>query len=190
MIDTAPALPAWAAETRARPEVAAACRRLQQRHRLDVNLLLACCWAGRYGRRLTPDLLRSLEAVTEPWQTRAAAPLAELADWLGARPDAGEPDLRGLHDRIAAAADSVDALALTRLAAHWPAPAGPAVGAPADAIANLMVYFRHLKREPGVADAADLAPLLAAAFGPALRPLDAVWQIQAAGDRPAEPAGL
>ncbi|HEY9550471.1 MAG TPA: TIGR02444 family protein, partial [Kiloniellaceae bacterium] len=36
----------------ARRGVAEACLALQQRHGLDVNLLLFCAWAGSNGRRL------------------------------------------------------------------------------------------------------------------------------------------
>jgi uncharacterized protein (TIGR02444 family) len=183
--DEAETLAAWAAGLRSRPDVAAACRRLQQRHALDVHLLLACCWAGRRGVRLPADLLAALARLTAPWQTQVTAPLAAVAAWLDARPGPDAAGLGELRARLDDAERAAEAQVLALLAARLLAgSAGP--GTPADAIANLRLYFRHLNREPGVADAADLAPLLAAAFAPRLHPLDAVWQIQAFDDRPTE----
>ena len=46
---------AFSLEFYARPGVAEACLALQDRHGLDVNILLLCCWLGWSGRgRLSP----------------------------------------------------------------------------------------------------------------------------------------
>ncbi|MEE9209867.1 MAG: TIGR02444 family protein, partial [Kiloniellales bacterium] len=51
-----------------REAVAPACLALQERHGLDVNLLLFCGWAGRRGRALAAaDIERLIEAA-RPWR--------------------------------------------------------------------------------------------------------------------------
>src|SRR3546814_14164532 len=59
----------------ARRGVAEACLALQERHRLDVNLLLFCAWAGCNGRRLDGGDLGLLRSVARPWQDNVVAPL-------------------------------------------------------------------------------------------------------------------
>ena len=63
----------------ARRGVAEACLALQERHRLDVNLLLFCAWAGCNGRRLDGGDLGLLRSVARPWHDQVVAPLVNAA---------------------------------------------------------------------------------------------------------------
>jgi uncharacterized protein (TIGR02444 family) len=58
-----------------RPGVAAACLELQDRHGLDVNLVLYCCWRGD---RLTEAQLQAAIDLTAPWRSEIVQPLRAL----------------------------------------------------------------------------------------------------------------
>ena len=61
-----------------REGVESACLELQERHRLDVNLVLFCCWVGASGRGvLEDDDLDRLLAATEPWQKEVVWPIRD-----------------------------------------------------------------------------------------------------------------
>src|SRR5262249_29851992 len=60
----------------ARPGVPEACLALQDRHGVDVNLVLACLWAAASGRgALDRARIAALRADSEPWQRDVVAPL-------------------------------------------------------------------------------------------------------------------
>lgn len=62
-----------------RPEVAAACLGLQDRHGLDVNLLLLACWLGASGRgALGQPAWQDLCAQVAVWQGQVVGPLREV----------------------------------------------------------------------------------------------------------------
>ena len=52
---------AFSLEVYGRPGVAPACLALQDRHGLDVNLLLFCCWAASQGVTLDQRTLAAAE---------------------------------------------------------------------------------------------------------------------------------
>jgi uncharacterized protein (TIGR02444 family) len=167
-----------------RPGVDGACLSLQQRHDLDVNLLLLCIWAGREGIRLSRAEVADLAQRVAAWQASVVQPLRAVRQWLKGQDAAPHAPAERLRDGIKAqelAAEQLEqAILYEPLHARdlgQGAPAGPRL-----AISNLGAYFAWLSREAGVADAADLAQLLTAAFGETLRPLDAIWQMQDGGD--------
>lgn len=168
----------------ARDGVAAACRSLQDRHQLDVNLLLLCVWAGHDGIALPRGEIARLSDRVADWRVSVVRPLRGVRQWLkqqAAAPADLAEDLRGSVKDIELAAERLQqAMLYGALPAGTDTPTG--VPGPRLATANLSAYFGWLSREPGVADAADLAELLTAAFGETLRPLDAVWLLQDAGD--------
>lgn len=168
----------------ARPGVDAACLSLQDRHGLDVNLLLLCVWAGHAGIRLSRADIATLAGKVDDWQTRVVQPLRAVRQWLkhqDAAPNDAAQSLRaGVKDQELAAEQLEQALlydAVQAGEAGQSAPPGSRL-----AMANLGAYFAWLSREPGVADAADLAQILTAVFAGSLRPLDAIWQMQESGD--------
>ena len=61
-----------------RPGVAAACLGLQDRHGIDVNMVLFCCWAGSLGVEFDGPALSRLVAAAERWQQAVVRPLSEV----------------------------------------------------------------------------------------------------------------
>lgn len=59
----------------ARPGVAEACLELQDRHGLDVNLVLYCCWRGDV---LSEAQIQAAIGLTAPWREEAVQPLRAL----------------------------------------------------------------------------------------------------------------
>ena len=167
-----------------RAGVAGACLSLQDRHGLDVNLLLLCVWAGHEGNRLSRADMAELASRVADWQASVVRPLRGVRQWLKHQ-DAAPVELAerlraGVKAQELAAEQLQQAVLYDALQAG--ADARTASPGPRLAMANLGAYFVWLSREPGVADAADLAQILTAAFGETLRPLDAIWQIQDGGD--------
>jgi uncharacterized protein (TIGR02444 family) len=154
-----------------RPDVARACLALQERHGLDVNLLLLCCWAGVRGHALTADELADLAGAVGPWQKEVVVPLRAARRWLKAQTmapaDLAEP-LRARIKEQELAAERIeqrvlaDGLSLDE-----------AAGMPALAATGLMAYLLVLGVRAGAADQADLAALLAGCFA-GLTPPDAL----------------
>ena len=156
----------------AKDGVAPACLALQDRHGLDVNLLLVCAWAGVHGRGLTRAELETLRGAVGDWHREAVRPLRAVRRWMKeqeAVPLERHQKLREELKRLELEAEQLEqqilfeALALEK-----------GVGSPAIVAENLLLYLAVLEVRPDVTDMADLAALLAGAF-PEVPPLEAVW---------------
>jgi uncharacterized protein (TIGR02444 family) len=158
-----------------RPGVADACLALQDRHGLDVNLLLLSCWAGSQGRALDTAALSRLMAAAAGWQREVVRPLRGVRHWLKAQAaDAANPapaaDASGPAAALRAAvkAQELEAERIEQLllfeALGPPAAEGKA-GAPAPTVAaaNLRVYLALAGVTPDDGDSAALAARLAGA---------------------------
>lgn len=62
----------------ARPAVAGACVALQDRHGVDVNVLLFLLWLAATGRRLSSGEVKAVDDRVEAWRTAAVVPLRAL----------------------------------------------------------------------------------------------------------------
>jgi len=82
-----------------RPGVAEACLALQDRRGLDVNLLLACCWAGAAGRRLEAQDISGLRGAVDEWQREVVAPLRAVRRRLNGPGDAAGGETAALLAR-------------------------------------------------------------------------------------------
>lgn len=67
----------------AQPGVAPACLELQDRHGLDVNLLLYAAFAATRGSRLSVESLAAVEAAAGEWRDTMVRPLRELRRLAG-----------------------------------------------------------------------------------------------------------
>ncbi|MFQ6016662.1 MAG: TIGR02444 family protein [Kiloniellaceae bacterium] len=151
-----------------RESVAGACLALQERHGLDVNLLLFCCWAGSRARALgAADLERLIEAA-RPWQAGAVAPLRAVRRWLKAHPG---PRAERLRQKIKL--DELEAEAIEQLILAEALPVPDGAGGPAAIVANMAAYFEALGIDADATDTADLAAVLRGCC-PDLAPLEAV----------------
>ena len=151
-----------------RPGVAEACLALQDRHGLDVNLLLLCCWAGAQGRTLDSVEVGRLMAAVADWQRRVTRPLRDVRRRLKAMSGADAHRLGALRQAVKDCELAAERIAQDLLFDALPpaAPAGSGEARPADrAAANLAAYLAvaGVAGERGVR--ADLEAVLQGAFG-------------------------
>ena len=155
-----------------RPGVTEACLGLQDRHGLDVNLLLLCCWAGTEGRHLGAAEMACLRASAAAWQRQVVRPLRGVRRWLKIQTEVpaglAEP-LRAAIKERELEAERIEQQHLYEAlgGAAGDAAEDAAEGRAARAAANLHVYLAALGVEPQGADRVALAKLLRGAF-PAL----------------------
>ena len=140
----------------ARPGVEAACLELQQRHRIDVNLVLLCLWLGERGTALDGETLARLCHATDRWQMEVVRPLRALRRRLKARIADREPNsvagdwpalAVSIRERTIALeidAEHLEQVHLGRVAATFPA---TAASGPLLAGANLRNYWRFDRRD-------------------------------------------
>ena len=165
-----PANPFWdyALDLYRREGVEAACLELQERHGLDVNVVLLCCWLARRGIPADESVFGRIADMAEVWQKEFVRPMRGVRTRLKAalqQPQSGGiaarwPELAAaLRQRALALeidGERLEQLLLAELAADLAATATPGV---ALASANLQVYWRF-----AAPDRRPLAILLAAAF--------------------------
>ncbi|HEV2549256.1 MAG TPA: TIGR02444 family protein [Stellaceae bacterium] len=123
-----------------RPGVSAACLALQDRHGLDVNLVLYACWVGLSGRgQLTAADIARAAAVNAPWRE---AVIEKLRAARRAIKEAA-PEATGLYASAKAIELDAERIAQQRLAACAPGVTTNAVARRADATANLTLYLEN-----------------------------------------------
>lgn len=154
-----------------RPGVAEACLDLQERHGLDVNLLLFCAWAGTRGQRLDGGDLGLLRSAARPWHDEVVAPLRAARRWLKQQvslpEDLGETfreEVKGLELQ----AEMLEQLVLYQ---ELEIPEGPSDAG--TVAANLRLYLTRFKPLPTADDLADLATILHGAC-PEVAPVHAI----------------
>ena len=138
-----------------RPGIAEACLELQDRHGLDVNLVLYCCW---HGDILTHARLQAAIDLTAPWRAELVQPLRALRRRLKPGfPPFPEADVQALRKRIADAELEAERLqqqaldALARQDGPVPPPARQA------AVANLRLLAVLCDAEHSVSELDRLA---------------------------------
>ena len=150
--------------TYARPGVADACLSLQNRHGVDVNVLLFCCWAAGEGVLLSrADLERVLAAVKD-WQDQVVSPLRRVRHHLkvARAPSGFAHSLRSRIAEVELDAEHAEQLMLERCLSGGLVRGEP--GAAERAAGNLAIYgevsaFRWEERDRG-----HLAALLRGSF--------------------------
>ena len=151
--------------------VARSCIDLQDRHGLDVNVLLFCCWIGASGRgRLQADELKRLSGKVASWQRDIVMPLRAARRRLAAGenlPIAPEDAASALRRRIADAEIEAEHVEQLLLAESYAAPGNrdrPAKERLAAALANLGLYSEQLGIKVERRDRAAVAAILIACF--------------------------
>jgi uncharacterized protein (TIGR02444 family) len=138
----------------AAPGVADECLALQDRHGLDVNIALFCCWYGWSGRgRLAAADVAAAEARVAAWSRDIVVPLRSVRRVLKPLPSPAAAAIRTSVKRLELDAEREEQRLLV---AGMPNPV-PAVDPLGDAGANLAAYLAAHR----VADA-DSGRLLAA----------------------------
>lgn len=146
-----------------RPDVSAACLRLQDRLAADINLLLFCCWAGRLERRLSADEMRQAVEAIRPWRAAIVEPIR------GARRRLKQgfagiavPPAEALRRRLLEVEIEAERIAQIRLAELLPHRAAGDRPAAEIAALNLHAYLGTLAARPDPADLVDLEAVLSA----------------------------
>ena len=176
MIGHAPENPFWEFSLSAydRMGVADSCLALQERHGLDVNLLLFAAWAGYCGHRLTARQMEGIVAAAAAWHGEVVRPLRAVRSWL--KGQATVPDVLGESLRGGVKAIELQAEMLQQLLLHQHLPLEVAVPDPRLAAANMRLYLNNFAEKPSDADLADLAVVLGGAC-PGIMPLEAIWSL-------------
>lgn len=157
-----------------RDGVAPACLALQERHEIDVNFLLFCCWLGWAGFGVQGDgRIARLHDSVAPWHQEVVRGMRTVRKRLKQR-FAGTPDELRLSIRKRLATLEIDAEHVEQLSLAAalgdlaPDSAGSEAGDPglgaADATANIVSYFAVRGIEFRDDDRKELAIILAAAF--------------------------
>ena len=123
----------------ARPGVAEACLKLQDRHGVDVPLLLAILWHVARGRG-APDLER-WRSISKAWRDAAVRPLRHLRRALK-----GQTEWEPIRDRIKRLELAAERAQLSDFARH----AGARVDASADPGAVLRSVMGNAARGPRI----------------------------------------
>jgi uncharacterized protein (TIGR02444 family) len=145
-----------------------ACLDLQERHGLDVNIVLLCCWLASRGIEAEREWLKAAIAAVGPWHRQVVRPLramrrrlkAELAGACAGSVPSRWPELTaGLRQRVLALeidGERLEQLLLADRAAGLRATAAPG----ADLAFRNLRRYRRFTRE----DRPALQALLGAAF--------------------------
>ena len=152
-----------------RDGVPPACLVLQERHHIDVNVLLFCCWLGASGRGIMTDaetaamvgavdswhetVVREIRAVRQRMKGGMPPAPIELSDPLRSRIAKIEVDCEHVEQLMLAAA-------VDRAVDGDKSPDHRAD----DAVANIGLYFNTLKVQTEEPDRAPLGTILGAAF--------------------------
>ena len=151
--------------------VSRSCIELQDRHGLDVNVLLFCCWIGASGRgRLQADELKRLSVKVASWQRDIVMPLRAARRRLATGenlPIAPEDAASALRRRIADAEIEAEHVEQLLLAENYAAPGNrdrPPKERLSAALANLGLYSEQLGIKVERRDRTAVAAILFACF--------------------------
>jgi len=152
-----------------RDRVAPACLALQERHGVDVNLLLLALWVGvRGGGMLSATERAAAGTAVEAWHRDIVRALRSVRRHLKPNPAGTPADLaKPLRRRVGAVEIDAEHVEQLMLAAAAPDRADPDRALPAralEAAANALATLRDLGVAPARRDLDDLAAVLAGAF--------------------------
>ena len=91
---------AFSLEVYADRAVAESCIALQDRHGLDVNMLLFALFAASHGASLSSADIERLDRVAGPWRRNVVRPLRRVRRWLGEPPHAADDAVRRLRSSV------------------------------------------------------------------------------------------
>lgn len=153
--------------------VGASCIALQERHQLDVNVLLFCCWLGASGRGAASaqDIDRILVAVG-PWHRGIVRPLravrTRMKGGVAPAPLAISEPIRRRLNKIEVDCEHLEQIMLTETIERVEQPDRPERERSADAFAGCENYLAAIGAERDESDRRHLAAILKASFGAAL----------------------
>ncbi|MFO0995522.1 MAG: TIGR02444 family protein [Alphaproteobacteria bacterium] len=142
---------------------------LQDKHGLDVDILLFCCWTGSTGRgALGAAEIARAKTVADPWQSQVVNALRTIRRRIK---DGFEGTPTGLPDalRKQILSQEIDAERLEQIMLEATVTVAPDVARAAEAraanaAASLAVYLKACGVKPGEEDLGHLSTLVGAAF--------------------------
>jgi uncharacterized protein (TIGR02444 family) len=152
-----------------KPEVAEACLDLQDRHGINVNVVLLCCWLSASGRdSFEDDELAQALATVEDWRDQVVLPLRTARRYLKGSVGAAERHLADNIRRVVTEteihAEHVEQLMLSAVIQR-PGTGSFDVAAQANAAAeNLTAYMAHCSVDSADEDMAALRTIVVGAF--------------------------
>jgi uncharacterized protein (TIGR02444 family) len=163
-----------------------ACLELQERHGIDVNVVLFCAWIGASGRGVMTEneLSAALDAVSA-WNLDVVCAMRairrRMKDGIPPIPDARCDALRKVLMKLEVDCEHAEQLALAGAVERVEDTSKDAGARAADAVANIAAYFARHGAKTDSADAANLATVLAPGVpGIAAEALSAMWMDRAA----------
>lgn len=152
------------------PGVSEACLEIQERHGVDVNVLLFCCWLGESGRgSVTPERLAEACNAVASWHETVVKKLRAVRRVLKSGIEKAPSDLgASLREQIQKHEIDAEHIELLTLAASVsdlkPDTSRPSDARAEDAIANVGVYLVSLNATLMGVDRVALGRIIAAAF--------------------------
>jgi uncharacterized protein (TIGR02444 family) len=147
-----------------------ACLNLQERHGIDVNLMLFCLWLGHSGRgRLDGAEMAQVIAASDLWHRKVVKSLRfvrrALKDGFTEAPEELRQQLRAQVQATEIDAEHLEQLILAAAVPREPLSAdAPLAERGADAVASFGIYLNTLSATIEPRDAVDLAHILGKAF--------------------------
>ena len=171
----------FSVHTYAKPGVADACLALQNRHGLDVNVLLFCCWFGCTRGVVDERLWDRVLAFSKPWADNVVRPLRAVRTWMKhtgcTQPDISNDacmELREEIKRVEIKAEQLQENTLEKLAGNSPLKTLYSTSQINCITLNLKAYLRRCQVELDSTSRADLACIVTGAISDAT--LDAVTE--------------
>lgn len=152
----------WSLERYERNSAAETLLRLQDKHKLNVNLLLWCCWCAEFYEPCSTTVIHQAEQTTGTWNKRITAPLRSVRRYLKSGEDAEKKQRKALRKMIKDAelhAEKVEQARLQGLATIHLKPLDLQASRQTtaeQANTNLILYARHA----GITETADFTALL------------------------------
>ncbi|MBL4739995.1 MAG: TIGR02444 family protein [Sneathiella sp.] len=169
--DELPPCPLWdyATEIYSEKKVSDACLRLQDRHEIDVNLLLFCLWSGAFGwSTLTAIELSQALDISAGWQLPIVVPLRTVRNGLkNSSSPAGEKFKQALRKNVLESELYAERLELKMLGKLINRPAKNSKdeqACAANAAENLTAYLRGEVERLTPNDIADILIIWQTAF--------------------------
>lgn len=167
--ETLPVNPFWEFSVRiySRPEVAEACLALQEKFKLDVNILLFCCWQAEKGLApLTDADIAKIMTVSQDWHRQIVAGLRAVRQNLkGGFPPASPVMAEMIRKQIINLEIQSEQVEQDLIFQTIPGKAGNSDQAGIlTGAQNCKTYLSHLGKHPDDEDAARFGIILAAIF--------------------------
>ena len=154
------------------PGVADACLALQDRHGLDVNVLLFCCWFGCTRGVMDEPLWERVLAFSEAWADNVVRPLRAVRTWMKhtgcTQPEISNDECKSLREEIKRSelkAERLQENSLQELAEDTALKMLASTSQMLCTTLNLKQYIRHCGVELGTESRSGLAHIATAAIG-------------------------